>query len=147
MKVILLEDVKGVGKKGQIINAADGHARNFLFPRKLAQEATKENLAKLEKLQKDAADKHSKDVEAATKLAEKINAATVKIAVKVGGSNKMFGSIGAKEVAEALVSQASIEVDRKKIVMQPIKTIGEHTVTFKLHPQVQAKFTFELVSE
>ena len=147
MKVILLEDVKGVGKKGQIVNAADGHARNFLFPRKLAQEATKENLAKLDKQQKDAADKHSKGVEAATKLAEKLSAATVKIPVKVGGGNKMFGSIGAKEVAEALVSQAGIEVDRKKIVMQPVKTLGEHTVVLKLHPEVQLKFSFELVAE
>ena len=147
MKVILLEDVKGVGKKGQILNAADGHARNFLFPRKLAQEATKENLAKLEKLQKDAADKHSKDVEAANRLAEKINAAKVKIPVKVGGGNKMFGSIGAKEVAEALVSQASLEVDRKKLVMQPIKTLGEFTAVIKLHPEVQAKLTFEVVAE
>ena len=147
MKVILLEDVKGVGKKGQIVNAADGHARNFLFPRKLAQEATKENLNKLEKQQKDAADKHSKGVEAATKLADKIKAATIKIPVKVGGGNKMFGSIGAKEVAEALITQAGIEVDRKKIVMQPIKTLGEHMIVFKLHPEVQVKFTFELVTE
>ena len=147
MKVILLEDVKGVGKKGQIVNAADGHARNFLFPRKLAREATKENLDKLEKQKKDAADKHSKDVEAAAKLSERLKAAEVKIPVKVGGGNKMFGSIGAKEVAEALVSQAGIEVDRKKIVMQQIKTLGEHTVVFKLHPEVQTKFSFELVSE
>ena len=147
MKVILLEDVKGVGKKGQIVNAADGHARNFLFPRKLAQEATKENLDKLEKQQKDAADKHSKGVETATKLAKKIGDATVKIPVKIGGGNKMFGSIGAKEVAEALVSQAGIEVDRKKIVMQPIKTIGEHTVVLKLHPEVQVKLSFELVAK
>ena len=147
MKVILLEDVQGVGKKGQVVNAADGHARNFLFPRKLAQEATKENMAKLEKQKKDAADKHSKDVGAATKLSDKISKAAVKIPVKVGGGNKMFGSIGAKEVAEALVSQAGIEVDRKKIVMQPIKTLGEHTVVFKLHPEVQTKFTFELVAE
>ena len=147
MKVILLEDVKGVGKKGQIVNAAAGHARNFLFPRKLAQEATKENLSKLEKLQKDAADKHSKDVEAAKRISEKLASASVKIPVKVGSGNKMFGSIGAKEIAEALVSQAGIEVDRKKIVMQPVKTLGEHTVVFKLHPEVQAKFTFELVTE
>ena len=147
MKVILLEDVKGAGKKGQIINAADGYARNFLLPRKLAQEATKENLTRLEKQQKDAADKHSKSVEAATKLADKLSASKVRIPVKVGGSNKMFGSIGPKEVAEALVSQASLEVDRKKIVMQPIKTLGEHTVVFKLHPEVQVKFSFELVAE
>ena len=147
MKVILLEDVKGVGKKGQVVNAADGHARNFLFPKKLAQEATKENMAQLEKVKKNAADKHSKDIEAATKLSEKIMKATVKIPVKVGSGNKMFGSIGAKEVAEALISQASVDVDKKKIIMQPIKTLGEHTVTFKLHPEVQTKFTFELVSE
>ena len=147
MKVILLEDVKGVGKKNQVINTADGHARNFLFPRKLAIEATKENMGRLEKQQKNAADKHSKEVEAAGRLAEKIKKASVKIPVKVGGGSKMFGSIGAKEVAEALVSQASLEVDRRKIVMQPIKTLGEHTVTIKLHPDVQIQFSFELVAE
>ena len=147
MKVILTEDVKGVGKKGQIVNAADGHARNFLLPRKLAIEATKENMGKLEKEQSDAKEKHAKDVEAANKLAAKIKGASLKIPVKVGSGNKMFGSIGAKEIAEALISQAGIVVDRKKFVMNPIKTIGEHTVTLKLHAEVQAALTFELVAE
>ena len=147
MKVILLEDVKGVGKKGQVVNAADGHARNFLLPRKLAVEATKANMDKLNKEKKDASEKHAKEVEAASKLSEKIAAAKVKLAVKVGSGSKMFGSIGPKEVAEALLSQAGIDIDRKKIVMQPIKTLGEHTVAVKLHPEVQAKLGFELVAE
>ena len=147
MKVILLEDVKGVGKRGQVVNAADGHARNFLFPRKLAKEATKENMAKLEKDQKDARDKHGKEVEAANKIAARLAEVHLKIPVKVGGGSKMFGSIGAKEIAEALISQAGIEVDRKKIVMQPIKTVGEHEVVVKLHSEVQAKLGVELVAE
>jgi len=145
MKVILLADVKGTGKKGQTIEASDGHARNFLIPRKLAVEATKANIAQLEGQQKKAADKLQKDIEEAQEIATKIRAAEIKIAVKVGGG-KMFGSISNKEVAEALQQQANLFIDKKKIVVAAIKTVGEHTATVKLHPQVSVPLKFELVA-
>ena len=146
MKVILLEDVKGTGKKGQTIEASDGHARNFLIPRKLAVEATKANIAQLEGQQKKVADKLQKDIEAAQEVATKIRAAQIKIPVKVGDGGKMFGSISNKEIAEALQKQG-VSVDKKKIVVQAVKTAGEHTATIKLHPQVSVPLKFELVAE
>jgi len=145
MKVILLADVKGTGKKGQTIEASDGHARNFLIPRKLAVEATKANIAQLEGQQRKAASKLQQDIEAAQAVAAKIREAQVKIPVKVGEGGRMFGSISNKEVAEALTKQG-ISVDKKKIVMQAIKTTGEHSVNIKLHPQVSAALKVEVVA-
>ena len=146
MKVILLEDVKGTGKKGQTIEASDGHARNFLIPRKLAVEATKANMAQLEGQQKKAANKLQQDIEEAQALAAKIREVEIKIPVKVGEGGRMFGSISNKEVAEALQKQG-ISIDRKKIVVPAIKTVGEHTANIKLHPQVNAPLKFETVAD
>ena len=146
MKVILLEDVKGTGKKGQTIEASDGHARNFLIPRKLAVEATKGNMAQLEGQKKKAADKLQQDIEAAQVIATKIREAKVQLTVKVGEGGKMFGSISNKELAEALQKQG-IVVDKKKIVVGAVKTVGEHTANIKLHPQVAAPLKFEIVAE
>ena len=145
MKVILLTDVKGTGKKGQTIEASEGHARNFLIPRKLAVEATKGNIAQLEGQQKKVADKLQKDIEEAQALAAKIREAKLEIAVKVGEGGKMFGSISNKEIAEALQKQAGIFTDKKKIVVQPVKSVGEYTANIKLHTQVTVpvKFTVE----
>jgi len=145
MQVILLEDVKGVGKKEQIVNAADGHALNFLIPRKLAMEATKENLARLDAQKKKAAKELSESVAAAQAIAEKLKAAEIKISVKCGDGGKMFGSISNKEVAEAISQQAGVSIDKKKIAMQAAKTIGKHTAAINLHPQVKTALTFELV--
>jgi large subunit ribosomal protein L9 len=148
MKVILLEDVKGTGKKGQIINASDGHARNFLLPRKLAMEATPANLAELEKKQSQAEHKVKKDVEAAKDLASRIQEMTLVIPMRVGAGGKMFGSVSGKEIAEALQSQANITVDKKKIVLnEPAKTVGMHKAVLKLNAHVQAKINFEVVDE
>ena len=147
MQVILLEDVKGVGKKGQIVNASDGHARNFLFPKKLAAEATKANLAQLEAQQKKVEHQHQQEVNAAQEIADKLKDVKVKIPVKVGAGGKMFGSISNKEVAEAIQSASGISVDKKKIVVPSIKTTGEHTATLKLHPKVSVTLTFELVAD
>jgi len=147
MKVILLQDVKGTGKKGQTIEASDGHARNFLIPRKLAVEATKANVSQLEGQQRKAANKLQTDIEAAQAIAEKIRAAQIKIGVKAGEGGRMFGSISNKEVAEALLSQANLTVDKKKIAMQAVKNIGEHTANIKLHPQVSVPLVFEVVAQ
>ena len=145
MKVILLEDVKGTGKKGQTIEASDGHARNFLIPRKLAVEATKANVAQLEGQQKKAATKLQQDIEAAQAIAAKIREVEIKIPVKCGDGGRMFGSISNKEIAEAL-QKSGIVVDKKKIVVQAVKTVGEHSANIKLHPQVSVPLKFELVA-
>jgi len=146
MKVILLEDVKNIGKKGQVINASDGHARNFLLPRKLAIEATSANLANLETQQKNAQNKVAKEVKAAEELAQKLQAKPVTIKAKVGEKGRMFGSISNKEIAEAIQSQLGLSVDKKKIVLQdPVKAVGTYTATAKLHAQVSAKLEVEIV--
>lgn len=147
MKVILLQDVKGTGKKGQTIEASDGHARNFLIPRKLAVEATKGNVAQLEGQQRKVAQKLQDDITAAQAIANKIREATIKIPVKTGEGGRMFGSISNKEVAQALHSQAGLTIDKKKIVLTPVKTLGEHNANIKLHPQVAAPLKFEVVAE
>ena len=145
MKVILLEDVKGIGKKGQILNASDGHARNFLLPRKLAVEATSANLAALETQQKTAQNKVAMEVKAAKELAEKLQVKPVNLKVKVGEKGRMFGSISNKEIAEAIQSQLGEVVDKKKIVLaDPIKSVGTYTVTAKLHAQVSVKLEVEI---
>jgi len=146
MKVILLEDIKGVGKKGQIINASDGHATNFLLPRKLAVEATTANMNHLENQQKRAEEKHKNEVAAAQAIANKIKAVKLTLKVKVGGAGKMFGSLSNKELAEGLQTQHQIGVDKKKIVLNtPVKAVGDYTATVKLHAEVTAPLAFEVV--
>ena len=148
MKVILLEDVKGTGKRGQIVNASDGHAKNFLIPRKLALEATKAALKDWEKQQKNAEHKRQNEIAAAQKLAKQMEALTVKLPMKVGENGKLFGSVGSKEIAAAMFSQSNIEVDRKKIVLNdPIKSIGIQKVPIKLYPDIVAQLSVEIVPE
>ena len=147
MKVILLEDVKGIGKKGQVINASDGHARNFLFPRKLAIEATSANMANLEAQQKKAQHKVAVEVKAAEELAEKLKSKPITIKAKVGDKGRMFGSISNKEISEAIQSQLGVAVDKKKITLpEPVKALGTYTAIAKLHTQVSAKLEFEVVA-
>lgn len=147
MKVILLEDVKGVGKKGDIVNASDGHAMNFLLPRKLGLEANKANLAQLDAQKKKVEQKLAQDVAAAQAIAEKLRDAKVKIPVKAGSQGKMFGSISNKEVAEAVQSQLGVAIDKKKYNVSAVKTLGEHSAQINLHPQVKVALAFELVAE
>jgi len=145
MKVILLQDIKGVGKKDDVINAADGHARNFLFPKKLAIEATKDSLAKLQG-QKDAVvRKKLKEAEEALALKNVLESKVIKITVKKGDTGKLFGSVTSKEISEALASQENIVVDRKKIALDdPIKTTGTKQVDVKLYTDITAKLTVEI---
>lgn len=140
MKVILLEDVKSLGKKGEIVNVNDGYARNFILPKKLGLEATGKNLNDL-KLQKSNQEKVAKEnLEAAKKLAEKIEAGKVEIAIKVGEGGRVFGSVSSKEIAAAVKSQLKLDVDKKKIQQkEAIKSLGTHLVPVKLHPQVTAE--------
>lgn len=146
MKVILLEDVKSVGKKGEIVNASEGYAKNFLIPRKLGVEANASNLNDI-KLKKQSEDKRkAEELAAAKELKAELEEKTVKIAVKTGDNGKLFGSVTNKEIAVALEEQAGIKVDKKKIVLDDqIKMVGEKTVVIKIHPQVSAELKVAII--
>lgn len=147
MKVILKADIKGVGKKDEVINASDGYVRNFLFPKNLAVEANTENMKKLQ-AKKDAT-QYKKDVEKeeAQKVAEKMNKIMLKITVKAGENGKIFGGVSAKEIADNLEKQENIKVDKKKIdLKEAIKTLGIHTVEVKLYEGVIGKIKVDVRS-
>ena len=146
MKVILLEDVKSVGKKGEIVNASEGYAKNFLIPRKLGVEATASNLNEI-KLKKQSEDKRkAEELAAAKELKSKLEEKTVSIQVKTGDNGKLFGSVTNKEIAAALEEQTGIKVDKKKIVLDDqIKMVGEKTVAVKIHPQVSVELKVAIV--
>ena len=142
MKVILLEDVKSLGKKGDLVEVSDGYGRNFIIPRKKGVEATNENMNNL-KLQKANEEKVARETkEAAQDLAAKLKETSVTIKAKTGAGGKLFGAVSSKEIAEAVKAQWGIEVDKKKILLnEPIKTVGEETVEIRLHREVTAKIT------
>ena len=139
MVVILLKDVKGTGKAGEVVKVSDGYARNRLIPKGLAKEATEGNIRNLEKQKEIADEKRAEQKAAAQKQAEKINEITLTIRSKGGESGKLFGSITSKDIADALQEQENIKVDKKKIVLDsPIKQTGSSEVTVKLFPEVTA---------
>ncbi len=139
MKVILIEDVKSLGKKGEIVSVSDGYAKNKLIPGKLALEANGRNMNDL-KLQKQHEEKVAQEnFEAAKALAKELEGKVVKVSVKSGEGGKVFGSVSSKEVAKAASDQLGLELDKKKMQMdEAIKTLGYHDVTIKLHPKVSA---------
>ena len=145
MKVILLEDVKSLGKKGQIVNINDGYARNFILPKKLGLEATGKNLNDL-KLQKANEEKKAREqLEAAQALAGKLEEGKVTLSIKTGEGGKTFGSVSSKEIAAAVKDQKGFEIDKKKIqVKEAIKTLGIHNVPVKLHAKVTAELKVEV---
>lgn len=140
MKVILLQDVKSLGKKGEIVNVNDGYARNFILPKKYGVEANSKNLNDL-KLQKDNEAKVAKEhLDAAKVLAEELKAGQVELSIKVGEGGKTFGSVSSKEIAAAVKEQMNLEIDKKKIQLkEAVKTLGTHLVPVKLHPEVTAE--------
>lgn len=140
MKVILLEDVKSLGKKGEIVNVNDGYARNCIFPKKLGIEATSKNLNDL-KLQKANEDKKAQVLlDEAKELAKKVEAGKVTLAIKVGEGGRTFGSVSSKEIAAEVKKQMNLDIDKKKIQLKDaIKTLGTHNVPVKLHPKVTAE--------
>lgn len=139
MKVILLQDVKSLGKKGEIVNVNDGYARNFILPKKLGMEATGKNLND-QKLKKAHQDKLAQEqYEAAAALKSDIEAGQITLAIKTGEGGRAFGSIAAKEIAEAVKDQMGYDIDKKKVQLkETLKTLGTHTVPVKLHPKVTA---------
>lgn len=140
MQVILLEDVKQLGKKGDTVKVNDGYARNFILPKKLGLEATPKNLNDL-KLKKMAEEKQQKALlDDAKALADKINKGSVTVKIKTGESGKAFGSISTKEIAAALKEQVGCDIDKKKLNMtEPIKSLGTYSVSVKIHPKVAAE--------
>ena len=140
MKVILLEDVKSLGKKGEIVNVNEGYARNFILPKKLGVEANAKNMNDL-KLQKANDEKVAKEIyEEAVALKEKVETGEVKLTIKSGEGGRTFGSVSSKEIATAAAAQLGLELDKKKIHLpEPIKSLGTHNVTVKLHPKVSAE--------
>ena len=148
MKIILLEDVKSLGKKGQIIEANDGYARNYILPKKLGVEANGKNLNDL-KLQKANEEKIAKEqLEAAQAFAKEMETKEVIVKMKGGEGGKVFGSVSTKEIAQAAKSQCGMEIDKKKIQLtDPIKSFGVYEVTVKLHPKVSGKLKVKVQEE
>lgn len=139
MKVILLEDVKALGKKGEIVNVSDGYARNCILPKKLGLEATSKNLNDLKLQKANEAKVAQEQLEAAQALGKKIEAGKVEIAIKMGEGGRAFGSVSSKEIAVAVKEQMGYDIDKKKIQLKDaIKVLGTHTVPVKLHPKVTA---------
>ncbi len=140
MEIILTQDVKSLGKKGEIVKVSDGYARNFILPKKLGMEATKQNLYDLN-MQKAAEVKRQKEIlEEAKEFGKKLEGLTIKVSIKAGEGGKTFGSVSTKEIAEAAKKQFNLELDKKKLQLNdPIKNAGSYTVPVKLHPQVTAE--------
>ncbi|MBP5378819.1 MAG: 50S ribosomal protein L9 [Ruminococcus sp.] len=145
MKVIFLQDVKGSGKKGELKNVADGYARNMLLPKGLAVEATPENMNKLEGAQASAQHKIDVDIQAAKDSAAKIKGKKVEIVAKAGSNGKLFGSVTAANISDALAEQLGVKVDKKKIVLSTdIKNFGSYTATVKLYNGISETIDVEV---
>ena len=148
MKIILLEDVKSLGKKGEIVDVSDGYARNYVLPKKLGVEANAANMNDL-KLQKANADKMAQEqLEEAQRLAETLETKEVVLKMKSGEGGRAFGSVSSKEIATAAKQQCGLELDKKKIQLQEaIKALGVYEVNIKLHPKVTGKLKVKVVEE
>ena len=147
MKVILLCDVKGQGKKDQIINVSDGYARNFLFPQKVAMPVNKANKKQIEALIKARELREAKELENAQALSKALEGMSIAFAVKTGEGGKMFGSITVADLV-AKIAEGGIELPKKAVQLAaPVKELGKHTAQIKLHKDVKVEFAFEVVSE
>ena len=146
MKVILLQDVKGKGKKGQMIEVSDGYARNYMLPRKLAQEATADNIDTMRMNDKAAAEKAAKERAEAMEVSKRLRDMILEVTAKGGGSGKLFGSVTNQEIADALKAKAGITLDKRKIVISdPIKNVGTYTVQCKLGYEITAPLTVKII--
>ena len=146
MDIVLLEDVKALGKKGQVVKINDGYARNFILPKKLGVEATTKNLNDLKLQKANDARIAAEQLEAARELGAKIEAASITLSIKAGEGGRAFGSVSSKEIAKAVTDQLGLDIDKKKITLNdPIKAIGSFEVPIKLHKDVTAKLAVKVV--
>ena len=146
MKVILKQDVKGLGKKGELVNTSDGYARNFLFPRNLATEANSQAMTELKNREDSKKHKIAVETQEAKNSASKINGKVIKVTAKAGQGGRLFGSVTSKEIAVAMKSQFDIDIDRRKITVDDIKAFGTYPASVKLYQGVTAEFSV-MVSE
>ena len=146
MKVVLKQDVKGLGKKGELVNASDGYARNFLFPKNLAVEANAQNMSELKNREQAEKYRIATETAAAKANAEKMSGKTIKITAKAGANGKLFGSVTSKELAEKIADEFGIKVDKKKIAVDDIKQFGTFEFEVKLYTGISAKL-FVMVGE
>ena len=145
MKVILLQDVKGKGKKGQMIEVSDGYARNFMLPKKLAQEATADAINTMKMNDKATQERIAREKAEALDTSKKLRAMTLTVKAKGGGAGRLFGSITNQEIADALAKETGIKLDKRKIVIaDPIKSVGTYTVTCKLGYEINAPLTVKI---
>ena len=144
MKVVLLQDVKGHGKKGELCNVSDGYARNFLFPKKLAVEADSTALNELKNREQAAAHHKQEEINAAKATADALNGKTVTLHAKAGSNGKLFGSVTSKEIAAEIKKVLGIEIDKKKMSVADIKNFGEYTAEIKLYQGISEKSTVKV---
>ena len=140
MKVILNQDVKGLGKKGELVNTSDGYARNFLFPRKLASEANSQEMTELQNRENSKKHKIAVETQEAKDAAAKIEGKIIKVTAKAGQGGRLFGSVTSKEIAAEMKNQFGIDIDRRKITVNDIKAFGTYPATVKLYQGVTAEF-------
>ena len=145
MKVILLQDVKGKGKKGQMLEVSDGYARNFMLPRKIAIEATPDAINTMRMNDKATQERIAKEKAEAMAVSKQLREMTVTVTAKGGGAGRLFGSVTNQEIADALEKQSGIKLDKRKIaIAEPIKTVGTYTVTCKLGYEITAPLTVKI---
>lgn len=148
MKVILQQDIRGKGKRGQMIEVAEGYGRNYLLPRKLAVEATADNVNTMRMNDKALAERQAKERAEAVEISKRLREITVTVACKGGGAGRLFGSVTSQEVADSLKAQTGIEIDRRKIVLtEPIKTVGQFTVKCKLGYEITGDLRLNVVEQ
>lgn len=148
MKIILLQDEKKLGKKGDIIEASDGYARNYILPKKIGVEATPANMNDIKLKKANDAKVAQENLDAAKALAAELDTKSISVKIKAGTGGRSFGSVAGKEIAAAAKEQLGIEIDKKKIVLaEPLKNFGSYDVTIKLHPQVTGKLNVKVVEE
>lgn len=146
MKVILLQDVRGKGKKGQMLEVSDGYARNYMLPRKIAVEATPDAINTMKMNDKATQDRIAREKAEAMEVSRKLRGMTLTVTAKGGGAGRLFGSVTNQEIADALAQEAGIKLDKRKIVIaEPIKNVGTYTVTCKLGYEITAPLTVKIV--
>jgi len=148
MKVILLQEVKKLGKKGDVLEVAEGYARNFLLPRKLAAQATPDTMNQMQQQKNATADRQKRQLEEARLMAAQLGQIEVKVKAKAGEGGKLFGAVTTKDISDAAKIQHGIELDRRKMeITEPIKNLGPSSVVMKIHPEVTAEIKVQVIGE